>query len=141
MVRSEAVEEIKIARGKVDSEVLTDPAQELDLGKGHVLFAAYPLELGDNPQALGSVYAYAMRKSGVLPLEESGVAHAGILISPTEYEDATLYAITSETQREIVTFVDRRSGKTLSTSIDAGRAAAVMIKKDGTIVSSYRWGL
>jgi hypothetical protein len=115
--------------------------KELDLGKGHVLFAALPLELGGNLQALGRVYGYAMRKSGVSPLVVSDATGTGIVVCPTEYKDATLYVITSETQRGVVNFVDRRSGKNLTSSIGPGRGAAVMVKTDGTIIGSYHWGL
>lgn len=114
--------------------------KELALGKGRILFAALPLELGQNQEALGRVYAYAMRKSGVAPLREGKTRAPGVLICPTEYKDATLYVVTSETEATTATFEDPRSHVSLSTSLDAGRAALVMVGTDGKILASYHWG-
>jgi hypothetical protein len=113
--------------------------KELPLGKGRLLFAALPLELGQNQSALGRVYAYAMQAAGVAPLK-SATHNPGILVCPTEYKDATLYVVTSETQSATATFEDPRSHIVLTTSIAAGRAALVMVGTDGSILASYHWG-
>jgi hypothetical protein len=115
--------------------------KEVALGKGRILFAALPLELGQNQEALGRVYAYAMQKSGVTPMREGNERAPGVLICPTEYEAATLYVVTSETEATTVTFEDPRSHKSLRTSLDAGRAALVMVGTDGKILASYHWGM
>jgi hypothetical protein len=115
--------------------------KELALGKGRILFAALPLELGQNQEALGQVYAYAMQKSGVTPLREDKTRAPGVLICPTEYKDATLYVVTSETEATTATFEDPRSHVLLSTSLDAGRAALVMVGTNGKILASYHWGM
>jgi len=119
----------------------TDGAEwkEVALGKGRILFSTLPLELGQNQAALGRVYAYAMQKSGVMPMRESGARAPGVLVCPTEYKDATLYVVTSETEATTVTFEDPRSHASLHTSLDAGRAALVMVATDGRILASYHW--
>ena len=115
--------------------------KELSVGKGTILFAALPLELGQNQEALGRIYAYAMQKSGVAPLREGKTRAPGVLICPTEYKDATLYVVASETEAATATFEDPRSHAWLSTSLDAGRAALVMVGTDGKILASYHWGM
>ena len=113
--------------------------KDISLGSGHVLFSALPLELSDNLEALGRVYTYAMRKSGVTPQIVKGKNDPGILVCPTEYKDATLYVLTSETGRRTVSFEDRRSRKTFTTMLESGRAAIVMVGVDGTLIASYHW--
>jgi len=113
--------------------------KEVALGKGRILFAALPLELGQNQEALGRVYAYAMQRSGVVPMREGKERAPGVLVCPTEYKDATLYVVTSETEATTVSFEDARSHRSLATSLDAGRAALVMVGTDGKILASYHW--
>src|ERR1017187_2889371 len=113
--------------------------KEIALGSGRILFSALPLELSDNLEGVGRVYAYAMRKSGIVAQVVSGKNEPGILVCPTEYKDATLYVLTSETERRSVSFQDRRSRKTFTTVLDPGRGAILMVGVDGDIVASYHW--
>jgi hypothetical protein len=113
--------------------------KEISLGTGSILFSALPLELGENLEGLGHVYAYAMKKSGVAPQFIAGKNDPGILVCPTEYKDGTLYVLTSETERKTVSFEDRRSQKTFTTVLDPGRGALAMIGLDGRLIASYHW--
>jgi hypothetical protein len=113
--------------------------REMALGKGRILFTTLPLELSGNLDAVGRVYGYAMKLAGVVPLAIAGKNDPGILVCPTEYKDATLYVLTSETQAATVRFTDRRSGKEFSARLDAGRAALMMVGVDGKVIGSYRW--
>jgi hypothetical protein len=112
---------------------------EKSLGRGKVLFAALPIELNDNLAAVGDVYRYALNAAGVKPVYSTPISDPGIIICPTEYPDATLYVITSETDGKRVDFTDLRSGKHLTGSLENGRAAILLIGKDGKLVSSYNW--
>jgi hypothetical protein len=113
--------------------------KEIPLGKGKILFSALPLELSGNLDGLGKVYAYAMKQAGVDAVYTTQEKNPGILICPTEYENATLYVLTSETEPKTVSFHDVRSGKDFSTELDAGRAALVMIGTNGKVLAGYRW--
>jgi hypothetical protein len=115
--------------------------KEVALGQGRILFSALPLELGGNLNGLGKVYAYAMKQANVAAAYTTQETDPGILICPTEYANATLYVLTSETAAKTVSFHDVRSGKDFSTRLDAGRAALVMIGMDGTVLAGYRWNL
>ena len=69
------------------------------------------MELNDNLEAIGDVYSYALKVAGILPVYTTKINDPGILICPTQYPEATLYVITSESNREQVDFTDVRSGK------------------------------
>jgi hypothetical protein len=112
---------------------------EVPLGKGDILFSSLPLELGGNLQALGRVYSYAMQKAKVSPAFTTAQNDPGILICPTSYPDATLYVLTSETQKRVVVFRDVRSGKEFSGQLAAGRAALLLVGTDGKLIASYHW--
>ena len=112
---------------------------ELVVGKGQILFATLPLELGENLPALGRVYTYAMRKAGVDPTFTTPLTDSGILISPTLYTRATLYVMTSESNQQVVTFRDTRSGHSFSGTLGAGRAAILLVGTDGELITSYHW--
>lgn len=113
---------------------------EVKLGKGTVLFMALPLELNDELPAVGNVYRYAMTRAGVTPTYSTKISEPGILICPTRYPHATLYVLTSETTRQDVAFIDQRSRKQFSGTLDAGRAALLLVAEDGTLLASYNWG-
>lgn len=112
---------------------------EKPLGKGKVLFAALPLELNDNLQAIGDVYSYALTAAGVKPVYTTGLKDPGILISPTQFPQATLYVVTSESNREQVDLTDLRSGKRFSQKLATGRAALLLVGADGTLLADYNW--
>ncbi len=109
------------------------------LGRGKILFAPLPLELNDNLAAVGDMYRYAIKAAGVTPVYSTTLTDPGILICPTQYPDATLYVITSETNQKKVDFTDLRSGKHVTGSLAKGEAAIVLIGKDGKLISTYNW--
>ena len=112
---------------------------ELPLGRGKVLFSAFPLELNDNLQSVADVYAYALKTAGVSATYSTGVGNPGILICPTKLPHATLYVLTSETATMPVSFRDMRSGKSFSGTLDAGRAALLLVGEKGELLTSYGW--
>jgi RecA-family ATPase len=77
---------------------------EKTLGKGKVLFAALPLELNANLQAVADVYSYALKAANIDPVYSTTLKDHGILICPTLYPRATLYVLTSESNRTDISF-------------------------------------
>ena len=63
----------------------------------------------------------------------------GLMICPTKFPNATLYVITSESNRDQVSFHDVRSDKDFSSHLEPGRAALLLIQTDGKILASYNW--
>jgi hypothetical protein len=112
---------------------------EVPLGKGRILFSALPLELNDNPQAIADVYAYALKAAAVNPVFTTPITDSGILICPTRFPTATLYALASESNQTAISFTDLRSGKTFSGSLAPGHAALLLVGTDGHLITSYDW--
>lgn len=112
---------------------------EKPLGKGKILFAALPLELNDNLEAIGDVYKYALKVAGVAPVYTTKLTDPGILICPTQYPEATLYVITSESNREHVDFTDVRSGREFMGTLARGRAAMLLVGADGKLLATFNW--
>jgi Beta-galactosidase len=112
---------------------------EKTLGKGKILFAALPLELNDNLQAIGDVYHYAANLAGVAPAYSTTLQDPGILIAPTRFPRANLYVLTSESSQPEVSFRDQASGKLFTGRLDPGRAALLLIGSDGSVLASYNW--
>jgi hypothetical protein len=112
---------------------------ERPLGKGRILFAALPLELNQNLQAVGDVYRYAMKVANISPTYTTTSTNAGILICPTRLPKATLYVLTSESNQKEVEFHDVRSGKDFSGQLEKGRAALLLINDQGKLVATYNW--
>jgi hypothetical protein len=112
---------------------------EKSIGRGKILFAPLPLELNDNLAAVGNVYRYALNAAGVDPVYSTAISDPGIIICPTQFPDATLYVITSESNRRQVEFTDLSSGKRLTGSLANGEAAILLIGKDGKLIASYNW--
>jgi hypothetical protein len=112
---------------------------EQPLGKGRILFAALPLELSENLRGVGDVYRYAMKTADISPTYTTTLADAGILICPTRLPKATLYVLTSESNRKAISFHDVRSGKDFSGQLENGRAALLLISDKGKLIASYNW--
>jgi hypothetical protein len=112
---------------------------EKPLGRGRILFAALPLELNDNLQAVGDVYRYALKVAGATPVYTTALKDPGILICPTRFPAATLYVITSESDRQEVNFTDARSGRLFNGTLASGEAAILLVGADGKLLSTYNW--
>ncbi len=112
---------------------------EKPLGKGKILFAAFPLELSDNLQAIGDVYRYALKAAGVSAVYSTSVNNPGVLICPTRFPHATLYVISSQTETQDVSFRDEKSGKQISAPLAFNRAALLLIEESGRIAAAYNW--
>lgn len=111
---------------------------DLPLGKGHLLYFATPIEFSDQLNEVGRIYKFAMNYAGVKTAYETTCKDPGILICPTQLPNATLYVLTSESSSSVpFSFKDTKSGKDFSINLEPGRAALMLIGKDGQILSSY----
>ncbi|MGE5860921.1 MAG: hypothetical protein ACM34J_10225, partial [Ignavibacteria bacterium] len=112
--------------------------EEISVGKGKIFYFSLPLELADQLDAIGEIYKYAINRAGVKTPYQTSLKDPGILISPTRLKDATLYVLTSEsTSDSDIVFKDSLSGKTIKTVLEPGRAALLLIDKNGNIKASY----
>jgi Beta-galactosidase len=112
---------------------------EQPLGKGRILFAALPIELNQNLQAVGDIYRYAMKVANISPTYTTTLTDAGILICPTRLPKSTLYVLTSESNQKAISFRDARSGMDFSGQLENGRASLLLISDEGKLITSYNW--
>jgi hypothetical protein len=109
------------------------------LGKGKILFIPLPVELNGNLASVAKVYDYALKAAAVNRTYTTAVTNPGILICPTQLPHATLYVLASETETTTVRFIDKRSGKSFSGALKAGRAALLLVEENGNLLASYGW--
>ena len=108
------------------------------LGKGQILFFSLPLELNDDLALLGAVYRFALAEARVAPLFRTALDDTGVLICPTPLEKATLYVLMSESSsHNKVAFTDVASGKAIALDLPSGRAALLLVTRQGDIVARY----
>ena len=112
---------------------------EKPVGKGRILFSALPLELNGNLEAVADVYRYALKVANIAPVYSTALTDPGILICPTLFPKATLYVLTSESNRSQVSFEDLRSGRNFSGTLPSGRAALLLVGTDGKLLATYNW--
>jgi hypothetical protein len=112
---------------------------EMPVGRGRILFAALPLELNGNLQAVADVYSYALKAANIAPVYSTAIEDPGILICPTLFPKATLYVLASESNRSDVSFEDLRSGRKFSGSLPSGHAALLLVGTDGKLLATYHW--
>jgi hypothetical protein len=112
---------------------------ELPLGSGKILFSAFPLELNSDEATVAAAYEQAIESAGVQHTYTTAIKEPGILICPTKLPHATLYVLTSEAPTQAVSFKDARSGKTFSGTLEAGRAALLLVGEHGDLIANYHW--
>jgi len=106
----------------------------LSLGKGHLWWCAYPVELSENLQAAAFLYG------GVLQLTNPRYeVRPGTLIYPTELQDAILYIFESEFSKDQdINFHDDVTGAEVKFHLPAQHAALALINKHSKqIVAKY----
>jgi hypothetical protein len=111
---------------------------DLPLGAGRILYFALPLELADQLDEVGRIYRFAMKRAGVSVAYETSCEDPGMLICPTRLPEATLYVLTSESAGAApIEFRDKLSGADFRVSLSPGRAALLLISREGRILASY----
>jgi hypothetical protein len=114
--------------------------KEVPVGKGHIYWAAYPMELAENSDAAAELYKYVAGRLGIVPrFELQSQLSPGVLVYATALADSLLYVMTSESAED--SSVDLRDTLTdvrLRVPLRAGRAAlAVIGKKQKAVVAKY----
>jgi hypothetical protein len=114
--------------------------KEISYGKGRIFWAAYPVELAEGSDAAAALYAEVARRVGVSPMfEVQKPLAAGVLVFPTELEDAVLYVVISDAaEGSKVDLRDAITGARVSFAIAGEHAALLVIgKKERAVVASY----
>ena len=108
-------------------------------GKGRILFAALPIELNQNLQAVGDVYRYAMRGGEHLPTYTTTLAHPGTsTVLPACLKPTSMYQHPKRTRRRSLSTMNA-AVRTSPAELENGRAAPLLISDEGKLITSYNW--
>jgi len=113
---------------------------EISLGKGRIFWAAYPVELAENPDSPAQLYSYVVGKLGLAPqFELRSPLPSGVLVHVAELEDSVLYIFENESFNDSsIDLRDSVTGAELKLSVSANHAAiAVLDKKTKSIIAKY----
>jgi hypothetical protein len=117
-----------------------DTAKEISFGKGKIFWAAYPLELAEDPNSSASFYNAVLRYIGLkAPFTYDPSLPAGVLVYPIELEDSVLYILESESDLDAdIKLHDRATGVDLHVPLPSQHAAVVVLgKKEKNIIAKY----
>jgi hypothetical protein len=114
--------------------------KQASYGKGKVFWVACPVEAARNLDAAAEVYRAVFAQLGLEPgFDLRSQLSPGVLIYPTQLQDAVLYVIVSDSADDAdIDLRDRISGATLKLHLPSERAAVALIRKsDGAVVAKY----
>ena len=114
--------------------------KEINVGKGRIFWAAYPVELAEGTEGAAAVYGYVAGKIGIASLFDSTApVPAGVLIFPVVLEDSVLYVMASESASgAAIDIRDRATGARVRFTLAGQRAAmAVVGKREKAVVAKY----
>ncbi|MFZ0662834.1 MAG: hypothetical protein WAM66_09090 [Acidobacteriaceae bacterium] len=109
-------------------------------GRGHIFWAAYPVELSNNPDAAARLYSYVLRQVGITPaFDDLSSLPPGVLVYPTVLRDAVLYIFASGDAADTpINLRDKTTGARIHFKLRSRHAAVVLLnRKDGSVVASY----
>jgi len=113
--------------------------KEISVGNGRLFWEAYPVELAESSAAT-QTYEQILQRLGISsPYTLAEKVPDGILIYPTDLEDAMLYILESESDRDRdITLHDAITGADLKLRLPAQHAALALIdKKTKQLVAKY----
>ena len=113
---------------------------ELPLGKGHIFWAAYPVELAESPESAAQLYSYVVGKLGLTPpFTLRSPIPPGVLAYVTELDDTVLYIFESEFPVDApILLRDSITGAVLKANVPALHASLALIdKKTKSVIAKY----
>lgn len=109
-------------------------------GHGRIFWAAYPVELANNPDAAARLYSYVLRQAGITPaFKTTTPLPPGVVVYPTVLRDAVLYIFASEDAADTpINLRDKATGAEVHFTLRSRHAAVVLLnKKDGSVIAEY----
>jgi hypothetical protein len=108
-------------------------------GSGKILWSADPVEFSEGYATTAALYRWALNEAGVKPVfRELTPLSAGVLAYPTVLTDAEIYSFSNESLNpETVNIVDALTGAHIDFTMPAQAGAALLLSRDGKILSSY----
>ena len=114
--------------------------RELPYGKGHIYWAAYPVELSEGSEAAATLYSYVAAKVGITPLYDLAAAISpGVLVYPVELEDSVLYVMESDSADDAnIDIHDEVTGAHITLRLAAQHAALALVGKQAkAVIAKY----
>jgi len=116
-------------------------SRDVEYGRGHILWTAYPAELASEGEAATRDYIATAEGGAKLShlFALSGELSPGILVYPISLEDSVLYIFSSDSQRdEPINLEDKTTGARLTFTLPSERAALALIgKKQRAVIAKY----
>jgi hypothetical protein len=108
-------------------------------GQGKILWTSDPVEFAEGYEAAGALYRWALDQAGVKPaFREVAPLSPDVLAFPTVLDDAEIYSFSNESlDPQVVDIVDALTGAHIHFTIEAQRGAALLLGRDGKVLSSY----
>jgi hypothetical protein len=109
-------------------------------GSGKILWAADPVEFAEGYDATGALYRWALEEAGVkAAFKQVAPLSDAVLAFPTVLEDGELYSFSNESMdAQPVDIVDTLTGAHIHFTMQAQRAATLLLDRQGKVLSSYR---
>jgi len=128
------------AQGWLESlQIQSGNFTEINHGKGRIFWAAQPVELAQNSDTAGNLYAYVAARLGIQPqFELLAPLSAGVMVYPMALEDSVLYIIVSDNADDAkVDFRDKSTGVRVMLSLPAEHAALTLIgRKEKAVIGT-----
>jgi hypothetical protein len=114
-------------------------SKETSLGKGKLFWLAYPVELAEGSRLASEAYEKILPRITFMVPFATPVYVPAVLIYPVELQDAILYIIESESDRDSdIDLLDQTTRVDFKLHLSAQRAALALIdKKSKQIVAKY----
>ena len=106
-------------------------------GKGQILWAPLPVENSDRMEPLAALYQFALRAADVAPLFSLKPTSTVMLVCPTVFDDAVLYTLVSECDRDTpLTLVHLETKTEIHVNLPAQRSTLIFLnRREGRILS------
>jgi hypothetical protein len=132
------------ARQKTLDAIHFNDSSSLELqsyGQGHIFWSSDPLELGDQPEAVGRLYSYVINKVGITPMFDLDThLSPGVLVYPTVLQNAVMYIFASTAAADTaIDIKDRMTATRITFTLSSQHAAIVLLRKsDGKVVARFQ---
>jgi cellulase (glycosyl hydrolase family 5) len=105
-------------------------------GAGKIIWCPLPVELSDSVEPTAVLYRYAVRQAGISTVFNIEPKKSGVLVLPSVYDNAMLYTLVSESDRNTrvrLTHLETSTG--LNLTVPAQRTAMILVdRKQGEIL-------
>lgn len=108
-------------------------------GSGRILWTADPVEFAEGYTAVAALYRWALDQAGIQPaFREIEPLSSAVLAFPTVLTGGEIYSFSNESSdAQTVDIVDSLTGAHIHFTLAGQRGAALLLDRQGTVLSSY----